>query len=77
MTPAAQQIAADLRERFVTVTGREPDSADLIATLAETIAALSQLVSPGYARWKPARKVAPPRQQRPAILDGEPETPSE
>ena len=75
MTPAAQQIADDLRARFAAVTGREPDSADMIVTLAETVAALSQLVSPGYARW-PASHL-PPKPQRPQILDGGPETATE
>ena len=71
----ASRIIADLSQRFAAMHGREPDSDELILTLAHTVTALAQLVSPGYARW-PAPHL-PPKQQRPQILDGGPETATE
>lgn len=71
----APRIISDLSRRFADMHGRPPDSDELILTLAHTVTALAQLVSPGYARW-PAPHL-PPRPQRPQILDGGPETATE
>lgn len=71
----ARRIIYDVSQRFANAYGRAPDSDELILALADTVVALSQLVSPGYARWPAAHR--PPKPQRPAITDDAPETPSE
>lgn len=86
MTPAGMWSIINLdsdamvehaREHFVMLNHREPDAPDLIRTLGYLCAFLAQHVPAGYIQWPPARKVAPPRQQRPQITDDAPETPSE
>lgn len=77
MTLDADAMIEHARGHYRTLNGREPDSADLIRTLGFLCAYLAQHVSPGFIGWPPAVPARPAKPQRPAILDGEPETATE